>query len=156
MRLTTLGKSLAVVSVLALLVPRSSKADVSMTKHIKQTGTTSGEWTVVLRIKGLKMRIDSTVKGENHVFIYDLNDGKEYRLNPKQKEVIVVDLKSASERLRGGFSLDKLRRVIKETGRKREVSGMSCDEYTFDLQAPNTGPYGTVFVQQLLRLDASI
>src|SRR5215470_4427487 len=40
-RLKKLGKNLAVVSVLAVLAAGSSNADVSMTKHIKQSGAIS-------------------------------------------------------------------------------------------------------------------
>jgi hypothetical protein len=93
------------------------------------------------------MRIDTTTNGKALWSIYDLISGKAYHLNPERKEVVVVDLKSASEHLKGGFSTDKLRRVIKETGMKKEVSGMSCDEYTFDLQAPNLAPQGMAFIQ---------
>jgi len=141
------GKNLAVLCIFAAVTADFSRADVSMTKHVKTGGIVSGEWTSKLRIKGLKMRIDTTENGDNHVFIYDLDSGKAYRLDPKHKQVIVVDLKSASEHIKGGLLPDKLRRVIKETGNKREIGGISCDEYTFDMQAPTAPSRGGTFVQ---------
>jgi hypothetical protein len=141
-------KSLAiVVSILIIAVTADiSKADVSMTQHGKRGGSSSGEWTRTLRIKGLKMRIDTTRNGDNFITIYDLSSGKGYQLYPKRKEAIVVDLKSASAPL-NGRSPDEFRRSIKETGKKKEIGGMSCSEYTFDWQELDSAPgYGIVTV----------
>jgi hypothetical protein len=139
-------KNLAVLSIFAAATTDFSRADVSMTKHAKG-GTVSGEWTSTLRIKGLKMRIDTRVNGDNHVSIYDLDSGKWYRLDPKHKQVVVVDLKFASEHIKGGFLPDKLTRVVKETGKQREIGGISCDEYSFDMQAPTAPSHRGTFVQ---------
>jgi hypothetical protein len=142
-----LRKSLAIVFILVALTADISKADVSMTQHGKQVGPSSGEWTRTLRIKGLKMRIDTARNGDNFITIYDLSSGKGYQLYPKRKEAIVVDLKSASGPP-NGLSPDKLRHNLKEAGKKREIGGMSCDEYSFDLQGPYTAPgNGVAFVQ---------
>ena len=141
------GKSLAMASIFLSAMPGLSKADVSMTKHAKHRGTVSFELTSTLRIKGLKMRIDTTQNGDNHVSIYDLGSGKAYKLDSKRKRVIVVDLKSASDDIKGRFFPDKLRRVIKETGNKKEIGGMSCDEYTFDIQAPTAPSLIGILVQ---------
>jgi len=139
-------KSLAIVSIIVALTADVSKADVSMTQHGKQTGPSSGEWTRTVRIKGLKMRIDTTRNGDNFITIYDLGSGKGYQLYPKRKEAIVVDLKSASGP-QNGRTRDEFRRSIRETGKKKETGGMSCSEYTFDWQESASAPrYGIATV----------
>ena len=139
-------KSLAMVFILVAVTADISKADVSMTQHGKQVGPSSGEWTRTLRIKGLKMRIDTVRNGDSFITIYDLSSGKGYQLYPKRKEAIVVDLKSASVPL-NGRSRDEFKRSIKETGKKKEIGGMSCSEYTFDWQELDSSRgYGIVMV----------
>ncbi len=123
-------RGLAIVSILVAVTADISKADVSMTQHGRRVGPSSGQWTRTLRIKGLKMRIDTMRDGDNFITIYDLSSGKGYQLYPKSKEAIVVDLKSAS-RPQNRLSTDEFRRSIKETGKKKEIGGMSCSEYTF-------------------------
>lgn len=146
MTLIVFRKSLALVSILIALTADISRADVSMTQHGKQVGPSSAEWTRTLRIKGLKMRIDTMRNGDSFITIYDLSSGKGYQLYPKRKEAIVVDLKSASVPL-NGRSRDEFKRSIKETGKKKEIGGMSCSEYTFDWQELNSSPgYGIVMV----------
>lgn len=138
-------KSLAIVSILITASADISYADTSMTQHGKLGGPSSGEWTRTLRIKGLKMRIDTIRDGEDFITIYDLNSGKGYQLYPKRKEAIVVDLKSAS-----GPPPGKLRNAVKEAGKKREIAGMSCDEYSFELQSPATSPgYGVTYTENV-------
>jgi len=88
------------------------------------------------------MRIDTTRNGKSRISIFDLDSGKAYWLNPEGKEVIVVDLKSASEHLKGDFMSEKLKRVIQATGKNRKISGISCNEYTFDLKASHLPTYG--------------
>jgi hypothetical protein len=58
-------KSLVIVSILIAVTAHISKADVSMTQHIK-LGPSAGEWS------GLKLRIDAERNGENIITIYDL------------------------------------------------------------------------------------
>jgi len=130
-------KSLATVSIVCILtavVADISKADVSMTQHVK-VSPSPGEWTRTLRIKGLKMRIDTVRNGENLITIYDLSSGKGYQLDAKRKEIIVADLKSPSAS-KNELSADNLRRTFKETGKKKEIGSISCDEYVFDLPGP--------------------
>jgi len=86
------------------------------------------------------MRIDTARNGDSYITIYDLGSGKGYQLYPKRKEAIVVDLKSASK---NGLSGDEFRRSIKDTGKKKEIGGRSCSEYTFDWQESASAPqYG--------------
>jgi len=147
MTLKTVAKNAVVLSFVICFTADFTKADVSMKQHTKQDGIASSEWTSTIRIKGLKMRVDTMTKGENSVSLYDLDAGKQYVFHPKRKEITVVDLKSASEHLKGGFLPEKLRRVIKETGKKGTVGALSCDEYTFDMQAPSAPSHGLLLIQ---------
>ncbi len=153
------GRRPRTILVLALaLCPIQVRADITVTQHGKRGGVAPNEvWTRKLRIKGLKMRVDALYGKETHITIYNLETGKRFRLNPQRKEAFVLDLAPLSEHLRGSVKPKNLARVIHPTGKKTESLGTSCDEYTFDLQAP-TAPWhgmnailhdtGTVCVSQ--------
>ena len=147
MALSMSGKILTILFLTVALTVGPCNADMSMTQHSKQDGMVSGASTKRVRIRGLKMRIDTEKDGENHVIIYDLESGKKYRLIPKRKEIAVTDLKSASEHMKGTLVPERLRRVIKPTGNKTEIGGANCDEYTFDLQVPTVPRHGTSVIQ---------
>jgi hypothetical protein len=139
-------KSLVIVSILFALTADISQADVSMTQHVT-LGPSAGEWTRTLRIQGLRLRIDTERNGENIITIYDLISGKGYQLDPKRKEAIVVDLKSESVP-KNGIAAKDLNHVFKKTGKKKEIGGTRCDEYSFDTPGPSAAPgHGMLFVQ---------
>lgn len=153
------GRRPGAILVLALAIcPIQVRADITVTQHGKQGGVAPNEvWTRKLRIKGLKMRVEALHGKETHITIYNLEAGKRFRLNPQRKEAFVLDLALLSEHLRGSVIPKNLARAIHPTGKKTESLGTSCDEYTFDLQAP-TAPWhgmnailhdtGTVCVSQ--------
>jgi len=131
--------------ILALIVcPIRLRADITVTQ-ITQGGIAPGEvWTRKLRIKGLKMRVESVSGKESYITIYDLETGKRIRLNPQRREAHVIDLKPLSElHLKFQAKPIKLARVIHATGKKRDLRGASCEEYTFDLQV-STLPWAGV------------
>jgi hypothetical protein len=153
------GKRPWTVLILTLsLCPIQVRADITVTQRGKHGGVAPNEvWTRKLRIKGLKMRVETLSGKESRVSIYDLETGKRIRLNPQRKEAFVLDLAPLSEHLRGSIIPTKLVRAIRPTGKKIEIVGTSCYEYAFDLQAP-TSPWrgmsailhdtGTVCVSQ--------
>src|SRR5712692_10082788 len=125
------------------LCPIQVRADITVTQHGKQGGVAPNEvWTRKLRIKGLKMRVETLSGKESHVSVYDLETGKRIRFNPQRKEALVLDLAPLSEHLRGSIILAKLARAIRPTGKNIEILGTSCDEYTLDLQAPTSPSRG--------------
>lgn len=133
------GTRRGTILVLALaLCPIQVWGDVTVTQHGKLGGTAPNEvWTRKLRIKGLKMRVETLYGKKTRVIkIYDLETGKRFRLNPQRKEAFVLDLAPLSEHWRGRVIPKNLARAIHPTGNKTESLGTSCDEYTFDLQAP--------------------
>jgi len=139
MRRIVLRRSLALVTILIAVSADISRADVLMTQHGKRVGYPSEKWTRTLRIKGLRMRVDGTKNGNEFIIIYDLNSGKAYQLYPKHKEAIVVDLKLASATPNGRLP-DEFRRSIKETGNKKDIGGVNCNEYKLDFQVSVAKP----------------
>jgi len=133
-----IGKSTRIMFILSVaFCPMQLRADITVKEQIKQGGVVPSEvWTRKLLIKGFKMRVESLSGKESYVTIYDLETGKRVRLSPKRKEALVMDLAPLSERMRGRVVASKLARQIRATGNKKEVAGESCEEYTFDLQAP--------------------
>ena len=156
----TLDRARVCLCLLLFLAPMHMLADTTLVEQ----GVASGRqpktaWTKTLRIKGSKMRVDSNNGSETHVYVYDLEAGKKYRLDEKKKQVFVTDLAKEGERMKGTIMLQSLRKVIKPTGRQLIVSGLACDEYTFDLQAPSPlwhganmilHDHGTVCVTQVI------
>ena len=48
------------------------------------------------------MRAEFNHGSETYIYIYDLEAGRKYRLDPKRKEAFVADLASQSEQWQGG------------------------------------------------------
>ena len=138
----------AYIGLVILILPATSHADVSVTQQAKSSGNgPSGGWTKSFRIKGLRLRLESQHGSDTSVYIYDLEAGKRYRLDPKRKEIFVDDLESRGLQWRSGLLMENRRKVIKSTGGKTIVGGRECDEYTFDLQAPTRPSHG---IQEIL------
>ncbi len=93
-------------------------------------------WTRTIEIKGLKMRLESGQGMPFRVTIYDLESGKRFRLSSSSKKVFVLDLGPISKSWKEEIVQNKMDRVISLSGRKYEVSGLPCDEYTFEFQSP--------------------
>src|SRR6266849_6600441 len=131
----SVSKGPQTILILALtLCPIQLRADITVTQNGKQGGVAPNEaWTRKLRIKGLKMRVETLSGKESHVSIYDLETGKRFRLNPQRKEAFVLDLAPLSEHMRGRVIPTKLARAIHATGKRTEIMGTSCGEFTFDL-----------------------
>lgn len=136
-RLTPCMKFAACLNLLLCFLPACLSADVSITEQGTRRGSVpKAAWTRTLRIKGLKMRVDYDLGSGGDVYIYDLEAGKRYRLDAQKKEAFILDLPAESERSKVSLMFQSLRKVIKSTGKKLEVGGLACDEYTFDLQVP--------------------
>jgi hypothetical protein len=133
-----------------LVLAASVSADISVVQQVKLGGNVGPEsYTRMLQVKGLKMRVEARKGSETYITIYDLEAGTRYRLDAKRKEAFVADLGSESEDWQEGLLMKNMRREIKATGKKVEINGIACDEYTFDLQVP-TRPY---HLKQMLAHD---
>jgi hypothetical protein len=115
-----------------LFLPLFASADVSIVLEGNRGKTT---FTKTLRIKGSKMRIENRYGSNVRVTIYDLEVGKRFRLDPVRKEVFVVDLEAGSKWWKDEEIEKRLARKIQPTGNRTEVSGIPCDEYSFELMA---------------------
>lgn len=121
----------------ALLVP-PVRADVSATYQIKRSGSWAFEnYTRTLRVKGLKLRLETKVKSTLRVTIYDLETGKRYRPDPRHRQIFVTDLNAAAKRELEHVAVNRLKRELRATGNKREIIGSTCEEFVFELQAPS-------------------
>jgi hypothetical protein len=138
-------------------MPEFGSADVTVNQQGYNHGKKKVEWTKRIQIKALKMRVEFQKGSENEILLYDLDAGKRYRFDLKKQVAYELDLTTTRETWKTQIDPKAVRRLIQSTGKKASINGVSCDEYTFDLQAPihfdigATGiqrDYGTVCVSQ--------
>jgi len=113
------------------------RADVTVSQAGKLAGGVAEEYTKKLRLKGLKMRVDSLYGKESRTVIYNLETGKKFRLDVGRKEAFVSDISTSSHLASGSVITAKITRAIRPTGKQSEIIGKSCTEYTFDLRIPH-------------------
>jgi hypothetical protein len=113
------------------------RADVTVSQTGKLTGAVAEEYTKKIRVKGLKMRVDSLPGKESRVLIYNLETGKKFRLDAVRRVAFVSDLVPFNRQADGGVVTAKIVRSISPTGKQSEVMGKSCTEYTFELRIPH-------------------
>jgi hypothetical protein len=114
-------------------------ADVTITATQKgkgmMAGLTSGE--SVTRIKGGKMRADSTAGDGSTSTLVDLDAQTMTVINHKAKEATVTDLRDIQATMRKLTDND-VKATVTPTGQRREVAGRGCDEYRIDMTVPAT------------------
>jgi hypothetical protein len=132
------GSALAIVGFMLCVSTLSVHADIRISQRGTRTLANSNRvsWTRTIEIKGLKMRLESGQGMQSRATIYDLESGKRFRLSASSKEVFELDLGPVSKRWKEAIVQNKMDRVIRPSGGKYEVSGLPCDEYTFEFQAP--------------------
>lgn len=132
------GRNLRTILMLAIAVsPLQIWADATVSQTGKITGGTTAEYTKKLRVKGLKLRVDSLYGRESHILIYDLEAGKRFRLDAGRKVAFVSNISTSSQQEDRGVIAAKITRAITPTGKQSEINGKSCTEYTFDLRIPH-------------------
>lgn len=120
----TLG---AMAGVLLLSAP--AWADITLTS--KLTGKMAGGdgTTQVVKVKGSKMRTDSTRGNDLTSTIFDVDAGKMIVLDHKKKEALVLDTAAIVETMgKGGGSID-VKTDLKPTSEKKQVAGYDCTVY---------------------------
>jgi hypothetical protein len=123
-----------ILSVLAIQFPAT--ADVTITEHLVAKGVGSNyEWNRIIKIKGSKMRIESHHEKETFVTIYDLDSSQEMILQPKHRVASVFNLSEESIKLQPRMS--DLKSSIQPTGKTKQLLGMNCEEYRYDVYAPD-------------------
>jgi hypothetical protein len=112
-----------------MLVSAPAWADITLTS--KMTGKMAGGdgTTQVVKIKGSKMRTDSTRGSDMTSTIFDVDGGKMIVLDHKKKEAIVLDTAAIVETMgKSGGSID-VKTDLKPTSEKKQVAGYDCTVY---------------------------
>jgi hypothetical protein len=112
-----------------MLVSAPAWADITLTS--KMTGKMAGGdgTTQVVKVKGSKMRTDSTRGSDMTSTIFDVDGGKMIVLDHKKKEAIVLDTAAIVETMgKSGGSLD-VKTDLKPTSEKKQVAGYDCTVY---------------------------
>jgi hypothetical protein len=159
MKLFRVRRNVAILTFALSFLPLPASADVSIVLQGQGSrGKSANEsFTKTIRIKGSKMRVENRHASDVSVTIYDLEAGKRFRLDPVRKEIFVVDLQNVGKKWKEQTIEKKLTRNIQPTGKRKEISGMSCDEYTFELTAPVTPWHGELGqVKQIARDDGTV
>lgn len=116
-----------------LLVSAAVHADLTMTQSITIEGGPaammggSAQPKIVMRIKGMKARIETEVMGQTTVMLSDLATKQMIMLNAADKTARVMD--SANPVVPAGTPMPQMDVSFKPTGEKRTIDNIPCDEY---------------------------
>jgi hypothetical protein len=109
-----------------------ARADVTITQ--RTTGKGAGETTS--RIKGNKMRLDTTAGDNSSTVLLDLDTQQMTMLDAKKKEAMVMPVAQIQEALgKAGGSID-VKTKVTPTAEKKQVSGYSCTVYDIGIAMP--------------------
>ena len=121
-----------VTAVMMLLVQPVARGDVTFTLGPGTQGHNSGRsYSHQIMIKGQKMRIEFEYDKKSYVTIYDLESGQEISLDTKRKIANVFDLSVETGKLEK--SMKRVRTSVQPTGTTRQVLGMNCDDYNYEV-----------------------
>lgn len=119
-----------VIMVLAIGLAQPAFADVT----IKQTtsgkgpgisGTTPG----MVRIKGNKMRSDTTVGDQTQSTLFDLDAQKMYIFNSKKKEADVWDMAAFAGELSKSVDVSSAKASFKPSGQTKQIAGHTAESH---------------------------
>jgi hypothetical protein len=116
-----------------LLLSAPAWADVTLTS--KATGKMmGGDGTeTVVKIKGSKMRTDSTRGEDRTSVIFDLDAGKMITLDHKKKEATVLDTAALGETM-SKVENTQVKASLTPTSEKKQVAGYDCTVHNSDVQ----------------------
>lgn len=130
-----------VLIALGLLVPFHPTVSADLLLSGRTGGTSMGmtiEGELVTRIKGLKLRSDVVIRGETMSTIVDLGSGTFMTLRPTLRQAEVYDMKMAAAGM-AALNDAGVATKLTPTGRKEVRQGLSCEEYTVELNV-NVAP----------------
>jgi hypothetical protein len=117
-----------------------ARADLVITGH--ETGWSLGEVTeadTVTRFRGLRMRSDLWINGEQVSTIVDLEAGRFISLNHKARRAEIHDMRGVADAVARATGpapgVD-----FRPTGREREILGQRCVEYGFVVRVERGDP----------------
>ena len=150
-------RGIGVLSLMILASVAALRADVTIWERDQQGGNVPAELVIrKLKIKGLKMRLETRRGSTAFISIYDLESGKRIRLDPKQKVAFVADLKALSEQQLSQIVVKDLRREVRSTGAKGEFQGAACQEYNFELDTRWRTAHGSLLDSGTVCISESI
>jgi hypothetical protein len=128
---------LATVALGTLLLASQAAADVTLTTTSRGKGM-MGRWMDgegVSRIKGGKMRVDSTAGDRAMTTIIDLDAQSMTAVDHKSKEATVTDLREVQAVMQKITEGD-LKVKLTPTGARRQVAGQTCEEHRVEMVVP--------------------
>ena len=128
---------MAVTLLVVVLITGPALADVTITATQKGKGMMASFMTgeAVTRIKGGKMRGDSSQGDAPTSTLIDLDAQTMAVLNHKTKEATVSDLGELQASM-GKITSNNVKATVTPTGRRQEVAGRGCDEYQMEMTVP--------------------
>lgn len=128
-----------------LLVSAVLHADLTVTQAITVEGGPAAMMggtaapRIVMRIKGMKARVETEVMGQTTVMLTDLATRQMIMLNAADKTARVVD--AANPTVPAGAAMPEMDVSFKPTGQKRTIENAACDEYAIAMTM-NMGSMG--------------
>jgi hypothetical protein len=121
---------LCALGMLGLVAPAA--ADVTVTQRV--TGKTAGETTT--RIKGNKMRIETSSGDNTTIMLLDLDAQQMTMLDPKKKEAMVMPVTQIQEAMGKTGTAMSIKSKVTPTSEKKQVSGYACTVYDVAIAVP--------------------
>ncbi len=125
------------IVVIALLAATSARADVTITSAVSgKGGPASFEGQSKTSIKGTRMRIDSTVGGQQTSTIVDAATGQIIVLNHKNREAETYSSSKLTAELQKEQAGAEAKVSLTPNGQSRQIAGLKCDGYDFSVVMP--------------------
>lgn len=118
------------LGIVALAAP--ARADVTIVQ--KMTGKGAGEQTT--RIKGNKMRIDTTTGDNTSAVLMDLDAQQMTMLDLKKKEAMVMPVGQLQEMMGKSGASVTVKSKVTPTGEKKTVAGYACTVHDIAIAVP--------------------
>jgi hypothetical protein len=121
-------------TVLALALAAPAHADVTLNQTTSSKGMAmSGDAKAVTRIKGNKMRTDTTLGDKTHTMIFDVDAQKLYVFDSQKKEADVWDMASFGAEIGKAVDVSGAKASIKPNGQTKQIAGHSAAGYDIEV-----------------------
>jgi hypothetical protein len=121
-------------TVLALTLAAPVHADVTLHQTTAGKGmAVSGDAKAVTKIKGNKMRTDTTIGDTTHSMIFDVDAQKLYVFDSKKKEADVWDMAAFGAELGKAVDVSGAKASLKPTGQTKQIAGHSAAGYDMEV-----------------------
>lgn len=123
-----------VSTVLALALTAHVHADVTLNQTTSGKGMgISGDAKAVTRIKGNKMRTDTTIGDKTHTMIFDVDAQKLYMFDSQKKEADVWDMAAFGAEIGKAVDVSSAKASINPNGQTRQIAGHAAAGYDVDV-----------------------